>query len=247
MQVSWKKIVWVGFLLAAPLFLGGANGEGCGTSSVLENLSDDSSKEAKVEKARIEVDEKKYDEAIKTLADLCGTVLTAPTCDPDIVSLYASAHAGRADLDLFALIKEGNLQATSGTGSFTLFSKYFSSPTAADVSDMGGAVALLASIANRTPDRGLQLATVATSDLVIFLGSLTGGYSPTTGKPMTPPLISDITPDAVSRVSADLTLMTQGLSEAGLGSQNISGHIQQIIGPFSGGDPLAIVTFLNNL
>ncbi|MBI3804451.1 MAG: hypothetical protein HY282_11890 [Nitrospirae bacterium] len=248
MQFDWKKMIWIGILLAAPLFLGGANGEGCGGKSVLENLGDDSTKEAKVEKARIALDDRDFATAIETLQELCGTSLTAPTCDPEIVSLYASAYAGRAGLDVFDLIKEGaNQPAASGATSYTLFSKHFSSPTAANVSDIGAAVSLLTSIPSRTPDQGLQLAIASTSDLVIFLGSLTGGYNTTTGKPNALPAVSSVNAAALSRVLADVGDMDTGLTEANIGNDNISGHIQQIQQSLSGGSATTVVTFLGGI
>lgn len=248
MRFNLRTVVWIGFLLGTGLFLGGAEGQGCGGESVFESMADDGTDEAKLEKARIALDEGAFADAVELLEDLCGTDVTAPTCESEIVSLYASAFAGRAGLDVFDLIQEAADQpATSGPTSYTLFSKHFSSPDSADVSDMSAAVSLLTSISSRTPDQGLQLAVVSTVDLVVFLGSLTGGYDPTTGKPITPPSVSDITPGAVSRVLNDVGGMDTGLTEANIADQNISGHIGQIQQSLSGGDAATIVNFLRTL
>lgn len=250
MQFDWKKMIWIGFLLAAPLFLGGANGEGCGGKSVLESMGDDSTEAARIEKARMALDDGDYDAAVETLKELCGTTLTAPTCNPQIVSLYASAYSGRAGLDVFSLIKEAaNQQASTGAASFALFSKHFAAvdPTGRNVVDMGNAVTLLNSIPSRTPDQGLQLALVSTGDLVVFLGSLTGGYNPTTGKPIGLPAVSAITPGSVSRVSGDVGDMGTGLAEAAIGNENVSGHIQKIQQALSGGNATTVVTFLGSI
>ncbi len=96
MRFNLRMVAWIGFLLTTALFLGGADGHGCG---------DDSTKEAKIEKARIDLDKGNYADAVDTLKELCGTNLAAPTCDPEIVSLYASAYSGKAGLDVFNLIK----------------------------------------------------------------------------------------------------------------------------------------------
>jgi hypothetical protein len=249
MQFNLRTVVWIGFLLGTGLFLGGAEGQGCGGKSVFESMADDGTDEAKLEKARIALDEGAFADAVEILTDLCGTDVTAPTCDPEVVSLYASAFAGRAGLDMIDLIREGaDQQATSGTTSYTLFSKHFDNPSEADVNDMSAAVSLLTSIASRTPGQGLQLAVVSTVDLVVFLGSLTGGYDPTTGKPNTIPDVSAITLGAVSRVLADIGNMGTGLTEAGIdqNESDISDHIQLIRGAL-GGDASSIVTFLGNL
>lgn len=247
MRFNLRTVVWIGFLLSTGLFLGGADGQGCGGKSVFESMADDSTDEAKLEKARIALDEGAFADAVEILADLCGTDVTAPRCNPEIVSLYASAFAGRAGLDVFDLIQEAADQpATSGSASYTLFSRHFSSPDSVDVGDMGAAVSLLTSIASRTPDQGLQLALVATSDLVVFLGSLTGGYDTTTGRPIATPSVSDITLSAVSRVADDVGSMDTGLTEANIGNENISGHIRQIQQSLSGGDAATVVTFLGS-
>lgn len=239
MRFNLKMVSWIGFLLATGLFLGGADGSGCG---------DDSTKEAKLEKAKIALDKGNFSEAVETLQELCGTDVSAPTCDQEIISLYASAYAGRAGLDIFDLIKEAaDQQATDGATSYTLFSKHFSSPTSVDVTDMDAAVSLLTSIASRTPDQGLQLAVVATSDLVVFLGSLSGGYNTATGRPNAVPSVSAITAGSVSRVLGDVNDMDTGLDEAAIGNENISGHIRQIQTALSAGNAATVVNFLNSI
>lgn len=239
MRFNLKMVSWIGFLLATGLFLGGADGSGCG---------DDSTKEAKLEKAKIALDKGNFSEAVETLQELCGTNLSAPTCDQETVSLYASAYAGRAGLDVLDLIKEAVDQPVNQSSSFTLFSKHFAvpDPTGEKVIDIGNAVSLLASITSRTQDQGLKFAVVSTVDLVIFLGSLTNGYDTTTGKPNAIPSVSAITAGNLSRVLADTNDMDTGLTEANIGDENISGHIGKIKDSLSG-SPAGIVTFLSNI
>lgn len=247
----WKNYLWAGFLLTTALFLGGADGSGCGGKSVFESMADDDTTEAKIEKARIALDKGEYAVAIETLEEFCGTDFTAPTCDPEIVSLYASGFAGRAGLDLFDLISEAADQPASSSSSFTLFSRHFAEATGQDVTDMLTAVTLLNSIpsqAPRTSDQGLQLAVTATSDLVVALGTLTGGYDPVTGAPKLIPAPTDPTLLAtLARITTDANLMGTGLDEAGIADENIAGHIAAIQSRLAGADPVEVVSFLNEL
>lgn len=253
MRFNLRTVVWIGFLLSTGLFLGGAEGQGCGGKSVFESMADDGTKEAKLEKAKIALDEGAFADAVELLADLCGTDLTAPGCDPEIVSLYASAFAGRAGLDIFDLIQEGADRTVAPGSSYTLFSSHFSSPDAADLSDMNSAVLLLLSLPVRTPDQGLQLAVATVVDLVVVLGSQTGGYG-ADGRPTQTPtaaeldlsIIEGIT--LVSRVVRDVNNMSTGLTEASLDNANIGGHIDQIqrsLAPAQ--DGAGILTFLNTI
>ncbi|MDC4222667.1 MAG: hypothetical protein MPW15_00060 [Candidatus Manganitrophus sp.] len=148
MRFNLRTVVWIGFLLSTGLFLGGAEGQGCGGKSVFESMADDSTDEAKLEKAKIALDDGEFADAVEILADLCGTDLTAPSCDPEVVSLYASAYAGRAGLAVFDLVKEAVDQEVSDNGSYALFSAHFSSPhtNPEQVSDMNNAVILLSSL-----------------------------------------------------------------------------------------------------
>lgn len=78
MRFNLRTVVWIGFLLSTGLFLGGAEGQGCGGKSVFESMADDSTDEAKLEKAKIALDDGEFADAVEILADLCGTDLTAP-------------------------------------------------------------------------------------------------------------------------------------------------------------------------
>lgn len=252
MQLRLKNYLWAGFLLATALFLGGADGSGCGGKSIFESMSDDNTTEAKIEKARIAIDKKEFADAIQTLEGLCGTVLTAPTCNPEITSLYASAYAGRAGLDVFQLISEGAGRPGGSSASFTLFSSHYAASTPSDLSDMDKALTLLQAIplsTPRTPDQGLQLAVTATSHLVMTLGGLTNGYDPVTGKPNTLPGPSNASQVAasVSPVQSDVALMQTGLDESGIAGEKIGSQITQIKGPLATPSPTAITDFLGSL
>ncbi len=252
MRFNLRTVVWIGFLLSTGLFLGGAEGQGCGGKSVFESMADDSTDEAKLEKAKIALDEGEFTDAVELLADLCGTDLTAPGCEPQVVSLYASAFAGRSGLDIFDLIQEAADRTVAPGSSYTLFSSHFSSPDSADLSDMNSAVLLLLSLPVRTPDQGLQLAVATVVDLVLVLGSETGGYG-TDGRPNQVPTAAELDLSVIegitliSRVLRDVNNMSTGLDEAAIGNENISGHIREIQEQLSGADSTALQTFLGSI
>ncbi len=252
MRFNLKTIIWIGFLLTTGLFLGGADGQGCGGKSVFESMADDGTDEAKLEKARIALDDGEYADAVEILQDLCGTTLSAPTCDPEVVSLYASAFAGRAGLDVFDLIQEAADRPVAPGSSYTLFSAHFISPTSVNVSDMNSAVLLLTNLPARTPDQGLQLAVASVVDLVVLLGSNTGGYG-SDGRPNQIPTVQELDLSVIegvaliSRVLRDVNDMGAGLTEAALGNENISGHIREIQEQLDGANSTTLQSFLGSI
>lgn len=247
MRLGWRNYLWGGLLLTLGLFLGGADGEGCGGKGVFESLAEDDTKEAKVETAKMALDDGDYDLAIATMASLCGAT-NAPTCEPELISLYASAYAGKAGLNVFDLISGAGSQSGGSGSGFTLFSKHFATRSDAASENMHIARDMLAAMP-RTADEGLQLALVATSDFVLSLGLLTDGYDSTTGRPETlPQLPADLSDvqDILPVVQTDLTLMSTGLQESGL-SENVAEDINQILAQLSSTSPAAVVTFLTNI
>ncbi|NKE71597.1 hypothetical protein [Candidatus Manganitrophus noduliformans] len=252
MRFNLRTVVWIGFLLSTGLFLGGAEGQGCGGKSVFESMADDGSDEAQLEKARIALDEGEFADAVEILADLCGTDYSAPSCDPEVVSLYASAFSGRAGLDVFDLIQEAADRPVAPGSSYTLFSTHFSDPDSVDVGDMNKAVLLLLSLSARTPGQGLQLAVATVVDLVVLLGSETGGYG-ADGRPVSIPTAAELDLSVIegvsliSRVLRDVNNMDTGLDEAGIGNENISGHIREIQEQLAGADSTAVESFLNTI
>lgn len=252
MRFNLRTVVWIGFLLSTGLFLGGADGAGCGGKSVFESMADDGSDEAQLEKARIALDEGEFADAVEILADLCGTDYSAPSCDPEVVSLYASAFSGRAGLDVFDLIQEAADRPVAPGSSYTLFSTHFSDPDSVDVGDMNKAVLLLLSLSARTPGQGLQLAVATVVDLVVLLGSETGGYG-ADGRPVNVPTAAELDLSVIegvsliSRVLRDVNNMDTGLDEAGIGNENISGHIREIQEQLAGANSTAVESFLNTI
>ncbi|MDC4204618.1 MAG: hypothetical protein MPW14_07720 [Candidatus Manganitrophus sp.] len=253
MRFNLRTVVWIGFLLSTGLFLGGAEGQGCGGKSVFESMADDSTDEAKLEKAKIALDDGEFADAVEILADLCGTDLTAPSCDPEVVSLYASAYAGRAGLAVFDLVKEAVDKTPSNNESYALFSAHFSAPTSSQLSDMNNAVILLSSLPVRTPAQGLQLAVATVVDIVVLLGTKTDGYD-SDGRPNQMPTtqdLDDLTPiqglTLINRVSRDVNNMGLGLGEAVVNQteNDITDHIEQIQERLSNVNSTTVLDLLN--
>jgi len=82
-----KKIILVSILAITLL--------GCSNDSLLEGLADDSSLEATIEAAAMDLDDGNYDSVIASLTALYTT--TAP--DPEIARLLASGYMGKAGID----------------------------------------------------------------------------------------------------------------------------------------------------
>lgn len=253
MRFNLRTVVWIGFLLSTGLFLGGAEGQGCGGKSVFESMADDGTEEAKLEKAKIALDDGAFGDAVVILEDLCGSDLTAPSCDPEVVSLYASAYAGRAGLVVFDLVKEAVDRTVSAGSSYALFSSHFSSITSDQLSDMNSAVVLLSNLPTRTPSQGLQLAVATVVDLVVLLGSKTNGYD-ANGRPNQIPTTQDLEDltliqglTLLGRVSRDATHMGSGLDQAVVTrtENNITDHIEQIQGRLAAVNSTTVLGLLN--
>jgi|GEM_PF-502079 len=69
---------------------------GCSNDSVFEGLSDDSSMEATLEQAAIDLDDGNYEEVINSLAG----IYTTTALDPEVARLLASGYMGKAGIDL---------------------------------------------------------------------------------------------------------------------------------------------------
>jgi hypothetical protein len=73
---------------------------GC-EGNVLEGISDDGSKEARIEEARIALDNTRYASAVSLLLALRSDFPN----DPEVLQLLASAYSGMARLDIFNLLE----------------------------------------------------------------------------------------------------------------------------------------------
>jgi hypothetical protein len=217
---------WVGLLAAA---LGA-----CGDQNLFESLADDNTAEAKVESAKIAIDDGNYTGAIAILQGMCGTNPSAVTCDAETASLLASAYSGRAGLDVFELIENAVNTTIGATNSFSSFSILMPSPNAGDVADLHAAVEILASLSNPTPNQYLQMAIAAMADIVVTAGvELTDGFNPNTGRPNTRPTLTEVqnaqsANGTVSQISDDLDLVIQGLDGVGLSNEDLTDDLAQI-------------------
>ncbi|MBI3608505.1 MAG: hypothetical protein HY207_11115 [Nitrospirae bacterium] len=207
---------------------------GCGNSNLFEGLANDGTTQATVEAARIDIDNGNYTAAIAALQALCGTNLSAPTCDAQTVSLLAAAYSGRAGLDVLDLIKEATSTASGVTGSFSTFSSLLPTLTASNKQDMHNAVTLLSGLTSRTANQNLQMAVVAAADLVVTVGvDLTNGFDAATGVPNVIPSLADVqqaetSNQTVTQVTNDLLLVTQGVTGSGLAGKDLTNDITQI-------------------
>ena len=224
-----------GWSLLLAGFVGATLIAGCGNSNLFEGFANDGTTEATVEGARIDIDNGNYTAAIAALLALCGTNLSAPTCDRETASLLASAYSGRAGLDVLDLIQEATNTASGETrGSFATFSALLPALTESNKQDMHNAVTLLSGLTSRTANENLQMAVVAAADLIITVGvDLTNGFNTTTGAPNTSPSLAAVqqaeaSNGTVTQVTTDLSLMVQGVTGSGLAGEDLTNDITQI-------------------
>lgn len=185
-------------------------------------------REAKIEDAQIAIDNKDFSQAIAILGDGSFDLKN----DPEAASLLASAHMGRAGLDVIKMVDEASQAATSGaTGTFTEFSKLFSSDPVVlkdRQNDTKAAVDLLSGLPTKTPAQNLQLAVVASADIIITVGAeLTGGFQ-FDGRPKDIPPSTAITQAIVDRVANDVGFMADGVAGSGIADQELTSDITTI-------------------
>jgi len=222
---------------------------GCG-GNLFEGLADDGTKGAKMEAARIALDEGDYGKAVLLLEELCGTDTANLTCDDTARADLASAYVARATgLDVLKLIEKAEEAAANltATGSFTTVSTLLpigeinncvvSDPRSCTIQeDLGKAIAILNGLlphtvpSDPTPEqknRYLQLSVASAVDIAVTIGLVSGGLDPTTGLPITPPS-SIKSADVTTRVSRDINNIVLGLEGAGIPSTNLSEDINTI-------------------
>lgn len=139
---------------------------GCGDNIFSGN---NSSLEAKIEEAKIALDEGVYDSAIKILEGICGTDINNPQCDSDMISLLASAYMGTAGLDVISLIDAADKITTNNpndnTAAFDMFADIIKP---SNIDNLQTAITLLNNIddAERTTEQELQRAVASASHMV---------------------------------------------------------------------------------
>jgi len=218
---------------------------GCG-GNLFEGLADDGTKGAKMEAARIALDEGDYGKAVLLLEELCGTDTANLTCDDTARADLASAYVARATgLDVLKLIEKAEEAAAGPTGSFTTVSTLLpigeinncvSDPGSCTIQgDLEKAIDILNGLlpdtvpSDPTPEqknRYLQLSVASAVDIAVTIGLVSDGLDQETGLPNNPP--SSIPIEYVTRVSDDINNIVLGLEGAGIPSTNLSEDINTI-------------------
>jgi len=72
----------------------------CSQDSLFEGISEDSSRDSKIEQARIDLDNSNYDQVISDLS----AIYTTSALDPEVSQLLASAYMGEVSIDLTLFI-----------------------------------------------------------------------------------------------------------------------------------------------
>lgn len=208
---------------------------GCG-GNLFENMSDDGSTEAKLESARIALDNGDYTEAIAILDKLHG----ANPEDNEITVDLATAYMGDAGLDAIELIRAAENAVSGSASSLEVFTDLFTFE-ADQAEAMHEAVDLIASIdkADITTDQSLLLAVAATADLVLTIGvNITDGFDES-GQPIADiPEISEITSlideagdgteTVLERINEDLKRLVRGIAGSGLVDTDLTSDINNI-------------------
>lgn len=178
---------------------------GC-ESNLFEDLAKTDTREAKLEEARIAIDDGNYNNAISILSESCGFDPKKPTvppggltkCDKETQALLSSALMGAAGLDVIKLLDLASDLAKNpsktATLDFTTVSQLLPTQSSESITDMYAAVTLLSDISPKTADDNLQLAMASASAAVLTVGAISCppgvppgdpqcGYDPTTGLP----------------------------------------------------------------
>jgi hypothetical protein len=156
----------------------------CSQDSVLEGISQDSSKDTKIEQARIDLDDSNYDQVITDLS----TIYTTKALDPRVGQLLASAYMGKAGIDLTIFIAGST---SSGLNPFDVVASMISSSDVTIVEkkkyiDSTNMPKMLGYIANAketlqvmeekdkaAPDDIIQLGIASATHFIMFIGNAT--------------------------------------------------------------------------
>ena len=205
----------------------------------------DDTQQAKIEDAKIAIDNRNFSKAISILEDGSFNLQN----DSEAASLLASAYMGKAGLNIIKMIEEASKAASAGaTGTFTEFSQFFSLSTAelnTQQNDMQAAVALLSGLQNRTPEQNLQLAVAATADIIVTIGAdLTNGFQ-SNGQPNSPPP-STIPPETLTRMTNDVGFVVSGIAGSGIANEDLTKDITTIQSGLTGPNGMVTTTSLNS-
>ena len=171
-----KAYLW-GFVIL--LFL-----SACSQDSILEGISQDSSGDSKIEQARIDLDNSKYDQVISDLS----AIYTTSALDPNVGQLLASAYMGKAGIDLTLFIANSN---SAGLKPFDVMAsmisssnvtvdgeeKYIASTLMPDIlgyiNSADETLQVMAEKGKATPDDTIQLGFASATHFIMFMGNAT--------------------------------------------------------------------------
>jgi hypothetical protein len=156
----------------------------CSQDSILEGISQDSSRDSKIEQARIDLDNSNYDQVISDLS----TIYTTAALDPNVGQLLASAYMGKAGIDLTIFIANSN---SSGLNPFDVVAsmisssnvtvdgegKYIASTLMPDmlgyITNAEETLQVMAEKDKAAPDDIIQLGIDSATHFIMFLGNAT--------------------------------------------------------------------------
>jgi len=156
----------------------------CSQDSIFEGISQDSSKDTKIEQARIDLDSSKYDQVISDLS----TIYTTAALDRNVGQLLASAYMGKAGIDLTIFVANST---SSGINPFDILASMISSPevtieegreyisSTLMPSILGYIITadetlqVMAEKGKATPDDKIQLGFASATHFILFMGNAT--------------------------------------------------------------------------
>jgi hypothetical protein len=156
----------------------------CSQDSVLEGISQNSSHDSKLEKARINLDSSNYDQVISDLSPL----YTSEALDSKVAQLLASAYMGKAGIDPTILIAHST---SSGLKPFDVVAsmisssnvtiidggKYIASSLMPDIlgyiTNAEEPLQLMVKKGKANPDDIIQLGIASATHFIMFLGNAT--------------------------------------------------------------------------
>ena len=156
----------------------------CSQDSIFEGISQDSGHDSKIEQARIDLDNSKYDQVISDLS----TIYTTAALDRNVGQLLASAYMGKAGIDLTIFVANST---SSGINPFDVMASMISSSNVR-ISGEGKYILnslvpdilsylisakeplqIMAEEGNAAPDDLIQLGMASATDFIMFMGYAT--------------------------------------------------------------------------
>lgn len=163
----------------------------CSQDSIFQGISQDSSRDSKIEQARVDLDNSNFDQVISDLSSIYTTQALVPI-DPTVGQLMASAYMGKAGIDLTILIPNST---SSGLKPFDVMAsmisssnvtikntrKYITSSLMPNIlSSLTSAkepLQIMREQGTATPDDKIQLGFASAADFIMFMGNATNSVN----------------------------------------------------------------------